>query len=346
MLVFNPGVLPEQYSMLIFHALAHKGIESLVLVSPQTPLVSLGYFQDLTCVNLDYCREHGLSVMRRELGGGTTLLDHNQIFYQIILKKGSPLLPLNIDQLYRKFSQPVIECYRELGVETRFKPINDIITGKGRKISGEGGGDIGNCIVFVGGILLDFDFELMSKVLRVPDEKFRDKLYKTMKDNLSTLKAELGCVPDREQVIDILINKFQPVLGDLTPADIPGEVWALAEQLGREYCSEEYMNLNGCPQDFITIGAGVKVKEGIYKAAGGLIQSTVTIRDQEIIDLSLTGDFTCYPKSSLAQLSASMIGTLYDEQKIQERIAQFLSRSDIEIPGVSAEDLCRAIFAG
>lgn len=345
MLVFNPGILPEQYSMLLFHALAYMEIESLVVVSPQTPLVSVGYFQDLRGVDLEYCREHGISVMRRELGGGTTLLDHNQVFYQIILKKNNPVLPLNIDQLYRKFSQPVIESYRAMGVETNFKPINDIITSQGRKISGEGGGDIGNCIVFVGGILLDFDFELMSKVLRVPDEKFRDKIYKTMQDNLSTLKLELGYVPDREEVINILADKFSSVLGNLTPAVIPEDVWKMAQQLGEEFAAEEFMNANSCPQDFITIGAGVKVKEGMYKAAGGLIQSNITTRDNIITELILTGDFTCYPKDYFPELSACIVGAAYEEGEVKRRIEQYLSQSRIEIPGVSEADICRAIFA-
>lgn len=345
MLVFNPGILPEQYSMLLFHALAYMEIESLVLVSPQTPLVSVGYFQDLSGVDLSYCRDHGLSVMRRELGGGTTLLDRNQIFYQIIMKKDNPVLPLNIDQLYRKFSTPVIEAYRAMGVETSFKPINDIITAQGRKISGEGGGDIGKCIVFVGGILLDFDFELMSKVLRVPDEKFRDKLYKTMQDNLSTLKMELGYTPEREDVINVLIDKFGGVLGDLTPAVIPDEVWKLAKELGEKYTSQEFMNLNSYDQDFITIGAGVKIKQGMYKAMGGLIQSSVTTRDGKIADLVLTGDFTCYPKNCLPELAAYIAGSVYNEQEIKNRIEQYLSGSNAEIPGVSAADICTAIFS-
>lgn len=346
MLVFNPGILPEQYSMLLFHALAYMEIESLVLVSPQTPLVSVGCFQDLNGVDLDYCRNNGISAMRRELGGGTTLLDHNQVFYQIIMKKENPILPLNIDQLYRKFSKPVIESYRALGVETSFKPINDIITAQGRKISGEGGGDIGKCIVFVGGILLDFDFELMSKVLRVPDEKFRDKLYKTMQENLSTLKTELGYIPEREEVINTLIDKFSPVLGDLTPAVVPDEVWKMAEKLGKEYSSEEFMNANSCRQDFITIGAGVKIKQGMYKAMGGLIKSNVTIRDDIIVEASLTGDFTCYPKDCFPELSGCLLGAAYNEEEVKLRINQFLSQSNVEIPGVSGFDICKAIFAG
>ena len=36
--------LPGQQSMLVFHALARLGFEGLVIVSPDIPLASIGYF--------------------------------------------------------------------------------------------------------------------------------------------------------------------------------------------------------------------------------------------------------------------------------------------------------------
>jgi len=52
-------------------------------------------------------------------------------------------------------------------------------------ISGQGAADIGDSFVFVGSILLKFDTKLMSQLFRVPEEKFRDKLYKTLEENIS-----------------------------------------------------------------------------------------------------------------------------------------------------------------
>lgn len=346
MLFFNLGELPEQYSMTVFHALAYMEIESFVLVSPKTPLVSVGYFQNADGVDFKYCTEHGVSVMRRELGGGTTLLDHNQVFYQIILKKDNPLLANTIDQLYRNFSEPVINSYKALGVETRFKPVNDIVTLEGRKISGEGGGDIGDCIVFVGGILLDFDFDLMTRVLRIPDEKFRDKLYKTMEENISTLKRELGYVPNREEVVKVLLEQFSQVLGDLTPAALPYDVWQLASKLSDKYSTEEFLLRNHRVQDLITIGAGVKMKQGMFKAPGGLIQSNVKVEDGVITEIFISGDFTLYPKEYLPALSLAITGAAYERRAVKSRVTDFISRFNVEMPGVSEDDICNAIFAG
>ena len=225
MYLFDLGKLPGQQSMLIFHALARMGIEALVLVSPKIPLVSIGYFQDAAQeVDLRYCREAGIPFMRREVGGGATYLDENQIFYQLIWKKDNPKFPRAIDEIYPWFSQAPVETYGAFGIEAEFRPINDILTKGGRKIAGEGGGNIGDCMVFVGGILLDFDYQAMSRILKVPDEKIREKVYKTLKENLTTMTRELGGTPSREEVVAVLKEKFEKRVGKTTPASLDLEI--------------------------------------------------------------------------------------------------------------------------
>ena len=61
-----------------------------------------------------------------------------------------------------------------------------------RKISGIGAGEIGDCIVFVGNLIIDFDYEAMARVLKIPDAKFRDKVKKTIWENLSAIHREIG----------------------------------------------------------------------------------------------------------------------------------------------------------
>ena len=259
MYLFDLGKLPGQQSMLIFHALARMGIEALVLVSPKVPLVSIGYFQDAPQeVDLDYCREAGIPFMRREVGGGTTYLDENQIFYQLIWKKDNPRFPRAIDEIYPWFSQAPVETYGTFGIEAEFRVVNDILTKGGRKIAGEGGGNIGDCMVFVGGILLDFNYEAMSRILRAPDETFRDKVYKTMEENLTTMKRELGRIPPREEVVAVLKEKFEKRVGKTTPASLNSEIFEKMRQLEVWMTSEEFL-LKKTPR----IPTGVKIRQGV-----------------------------------------------------------------------------------
>ena len=122
-------------------------------------------------IDLDYCKKANIPVMRREVGGGATFLDEDQIFYQVIWNKKNRRFPKRIDEIFEFLSQPPCETYREFGIDAHFRAANDIVTKQGKKIAGEGGGDIEDSMVLVGGILMDFDFGAMSKILKVPDEK-------------------------------------------------------------------------------------------------------------------------------------------------------------------------------
>lgn len=345
MYVVNLGKIPGQQSMLVFHALARMGFEGLVIVSPQDPLASIGYFQDTRAeIDLEYCNEAGIPVMRREVGGGATYLDENQIFYQVIYNKDNPIAPLKIAEIYEWFSQAPVETYGELGIRTAFRPVNDIVTGEGRKIAGEGGGDIGDSRVFVGGILLDFDYQAMSRILKVPDEKFRDKVFKTMEENLTTVRRELGSVPSHEEVSRILIEKFEKLLGRLERTDLPSDTVGKMVELEKWFTSDEFL-FKKTPR----VPKGVKIREGIeilytmYKAKGGLIRTAQEIDKKRIADITISGDFTMFPREALSGLEKELKDVERKDQLIKPKIEKFYEEKGVESPGVESEDYLRAM---
>jgi lipoate-protein ligase A len=346
MLFFDLGKLPGQQSMLIFHALARMGIEALVIVSPKIPLVSIGYFQDAGQeVDLQYCKEAGIPFMRREVGGGATYLDENQIFYQLIWKKDNPKFPRAIDEIYPWFSQAPAETYRSFGIEAEFQAINDIVTKAGRKIAGEGGGNIGDCMVFVGGILLDFDYQTMIRILKVPDDKFRDKVYKTMEENLTTMKRELGIIPRREEIISVLKERFEKRLGKLNEASLTPEIIKKMNQLESWMTTEKFL-LKKTPRipNGVKIREGVEVLYGLHKARGGLIRTAEEVSENKIEDITISGDFTFFPKEQLIGLEESLEKVSLKEEKIIERVETYYEEKKVESPGVESKDIATTIM--
>lgn len=340
--------LPGQESMLIFHALARLGIESLVLVSPERPLISLGYFQDAEKeVDLAYCREAGLPVMRREVGGGATYLDHNQIFYQVILRTDNPMAQRSVQDIYEWLSQAPVETYQAFGIRTSFRRVNDIVTERGKKIAGEGGANIGPCMVFVGGILLDFDYETMSRALRVPDEKFRDKLYKTMRENVTTMKEELVEIPPREDIRRVLVESFEKLLGPTEPASLSPEIRSTMTDLQAKFCSDAFL-FKKTPK----VPAGVKIREGVelhygvHKAKGGLIRTVQQVQEDLIQDVTISGDFTFLPKEDLEHLEHHLTAVPRKAAKVHERVERFYEQNPVESPGVESEDYVKAMDLG
>ena len=335
-----------QQSMLVFHALARMGFEGLVIVSPEIPLASIGYFQDAEKeVDLAACKKLGIPVMRREVGGGATYLDRNQIFYQLIWRKGNPLFPTRIKEIFSQLSQPACDTYQDFGIETHFRPENDIVTKNQRKIAGEGGGDIGEHMVFVGGILMDFDYRTMSKILKVPDEKFRDKIYKSMEENLTTMNKELGSIPPRDEVVTSLIQNFEKLTGSLHSISLTNDIAEKIIELETWFNSKEFL-FKKTPR----IPKGVKIREGVellystYKARGGLIRTAQEIKEETIQSIGISGDFQFYPKSELDGLEKNLVHTKRKENELISKVEDFFSEKKIESPGVEPEDVSEAIM--
>jgi lipoate-protein ligase A len=345
--VYRAGRLGNLRSITLFHAMARLGYEGLIVTSPEETYVSVGYFdrtQDI--IDLERCRELGIPVIRREVGGGAVLLDRDQVFYQIVMRRDSPRLPFKIEDAYRKFSGPVIEVYRRLGVETEYRPINDIVVKHNqRKITGQGAADIGKSFVFVGGLLLRFNVELMARIFRVPEEKFRDKLYKTLEENITWVERETGRKPSYEEVEDLLIEEFSKVLDIEGEEEVPREALRLADDLKQVFTSEEFLlEDTGRTHRTIKIREGVHVRGGVHKARGGLIRTEVTVREGVIEDVRIRGDFTLYPKNSLDQLERSLIGVPFERERITEKVREFLRREEVDFPGITPEDLVKAIY--
>ena len=341
--LYDLGSVPWAKSQLIYHALPRLGREALVLLSPADPYVCIGYHQDLDQeVDVEFCRSNHIPIFRREVGGGGVYLDNDQLFYQLVIHKDNPLAPGDKSSFYRRFLQPPIDTYREIGIPAEYKPVNDIMAHQ-RKISGNGAGEIGDYLVLVGNLILDFNYEMMSRVLKVPDEKFRDKVYKSMRENLSTVKRELGSIPPRESLTASLASNFERVLGPLPRAGLGDELREEVSRLKAEFSSQEWLYRIGKQMEgrTVKIAAGVEVKHLVHKAPGGLIRGDVEIADDVISSVVLSGDFFFYPAEKLAELSEALVGTKTGEA--EQTIRKFYRAHGIESPGVEPSDFARVV---
>ena len=338
MQLYNLGHVSWLDSQLIYHAQPRVGLEAINILAPSEPYVCIGYHQDLSQeVDVGFCRHHGIPIFRREVGGGAVYLDGNQIFYQLVLHKDNPLAQGDKASLYRRLLQPVVEACGDLGVPAQYRPINDIVTAQGRKISGNGAATIGDYFVLVGNLIADFDYESMSRVLRVPDEKYRDKVFKSMQENLTTLKRETGRVPTWDEMVAPLLRRFEALLGRLQPAALPQAVNDQMELLAPQFLRQEWLFKQGKSQRIrrdVKITADVRVVQRVHKAPGGLVRATMKVGQERLHNVSLSGDFFCYPADGVEQLESILEGVPVSE--VRDVLVGFCAR--YETPGVTVED--------
>ncbi|MDD5417330.1 MAG: biotin/lipoate A/B protein ligase family protein [Candidatus Nanoarchaeia archaeon] len=149
--------------------------------------VSIGKFQSMEDdVDIKNCEKQGVDYIRRITGGGAVYHDYDgEITYGIVAPE--TILSKDITHSYKEISEWVINGLKTIGIDAEFKPINDIVT-KGKKISGNAQTRKNNIIVHHGTILYDVNPEKMFSLLKVNDEKIKDKLISSAKERVTSVK--------------------------------------------------------------------------------------------------------------------------------------------------------------
>lgn len=317
---------------------------TLIICWPAKPLVSLGHFQEIEAdIDTKFCRENNIVFTRRVIGGGGVYLDEGQMFYQLIGRIDSPTTPKKIDDYYRKFLEAPVQAYRNLGIPAEFKPVNDIIA-NGKKISGNGAGDVGDARILTGNLIFDFNFDMMVKVLKVPDEKFRDKISKSLRERMSTIELEIGEMPDRTEVKEDLIRLYEETLDiDLVRGNLTSWERSRMAELRPKYLSDEWLHWRrgGRLTDAKTvrISSTTTVGTANFKAPGGLLRATIEKVDKKLDEVIISGDFFMLPTEAISQLERRIIGASVEGDDIINRIKGAYTEINIESPGVTPEDI-------
>ena len=329
----------------------HRGLSTntLILLQPGSPYACLGYHQDLEKeIDLEFCEEAGLPVIRRSQGGGATYLDRDQVFYQIV-SKDSAAVPRDVERMFERLLSVTVKIYRRLGVKAEFKPLNDVVVG-GRKISGNGAGMHESASILVGNVILDLNYDLMARVLRVPDEKFRDKMAKSMREWVSTLRRELGELPAVEEVKRTYAEAFEEILGVELVRDEPTkEEWRIfCEETRPRHTSREWLYMEAPRAQeregrAVKIAHDVKVVEADHKARK-MIRVRAEVMGDEILDIQIRGDFFAIPKESIATLEEMLKGNKMEERTLRETIAGFYRITGVQTPGIGTGDFVEALM--
>ena len=346
-LLYMEGVSPLR-SQTVYHAVAYAMKEdtpnTIIMVSPNAPYVCIGYHQDMQKeVDMEYVQANGLTVLRREVGGGAVFLDNGQLFTQWIFHKND--LPSSLEERFKFYIDPLIATYQALGINANHRPINDVHV-NGKKIGGTGAAQMGIAEVVVGSLMYTFDKKTMSKVLKVPSEKMRDKIFESLEAYMTTMTEELGASPDRTMVKDLYMEKVSEALGaEVYEGEWTADEEAMAQEIDARFMSDEWLYQKGrLQQQGVKIHQDVHVVEAAFKAQGGLIRIIARLREGRIDDVAISGDFTLLPSFALGALEQSIRGLSATPETLKSKIEEAYYRLSIQSPGVSPADFTTAIM--
>ncbi len=309
------GLTDSWRTQAVYHAVAEamqeESPDTLILCRPRQPYLCLGYHQVYDAVlDRKQCLEREVAVFRRQLGGGTTYLDSDQVFYQCVFHHSR--VPVLFQEIYQRMLRAPVAALRQLGLNAELREVNEIEV-DGRRIAGTGGGRIREACVVVGNLLLDFDYQALPRFWRTPWESFRELAAQALRERIVTLRRLTGNLA-AETVEPLLLGAFAAAFGrPLEEGTLTREEERRSQKIAARMASPGYLDLHRgggpiLPMDSLKISANVFIRADQTQVDGHRIRGSFRVRGTTIEESRLE---SCAARSWLP-LDAALEGTEFD----------------------------------
>ena len=169
-----------------------------------SPTVIIGRNQDLEAeVNMDYCRNHGVKVVRRRSGGGCVYSDMGNIMISYVSRRGE------VSAVFDRYLSALTACLCSIGLNAGKSGRNDILV-EGRKVSGNAFHQLPDRSIVHGTLLYDTDFDALEEAIRPPVEKLERHGVASVRQRVENLKTFIdpAKISSVEALEDLVVDYF------------------------------------------------------------------------------------------------------------------------------------------
>ena len=194
-------------------------------------------------VNLDFCHENNIDVIRRKSGGGAIFADEGNIMTSLITPASM------VESLFEEYAQAISQGLRKLGANTEVKGRNDVVlvpfTSPSGEMTGPQGKVCGNAFYHLadrnivhGTMLFDTDFDLMAGALHSNPVKLQAKGVKSVRARVgvlsaANLKLPVNTVGELRKTLRRMLTDREVILPDDAITEI--------EKMEQAYYEPEYL---------------------------------------------------------------------------------------------------------
>ena len=227
----NKGITDPRINLAIEeYALKNLDInETYLLFYINKPSIIIGKNQNtIEEINTEYVEEKGITVVRRLSGGGAVYHDLGNLNFSFITKDDGESF-----HNFRKFTEPVINALKKLGVNAELSGRNDIEV-EGRKISGNAQFSTRGRMFSHGTLLLDSEIEHVVSALRVKKDKIESKGIKSIRSRVANISEFLEEKVTVEEFRQLLLTNIFEGLDEIPEYVLTEEDWEKIHQLSEE----------------------------------------------------------------------------------------------------------------
>ena len=145
-------------------------------------------------VNLKYCCEHGVDIVRRKSGGGCVYSDLGNIMVSYISRRG------DVSEVFDRYMTALTEALRALGVPAEKSGRNDILV-EGRKVSGNAFHQLPDRSIVHGTLLYSTDLEALTEAIRPPVEKLQRHGVESVRQRVMNLSEYVALMTEPDDAL-------------------------------------------------------------------------------------------------------------------------------------------------
>ncbi|MEB6322359.1 lipoate--protein ligase [Staphylococcus xylosus] len=280
--------------------------DSYFLFYINRPSIIIGKNQNtIEEVNQSYIDEQGIDVVRRISGGGAVYHDTGNLNFSFVTDDDG-----NSFHNFQKFTEPIVEALKSLGVDAKLSGRNDIQVGEA-KISGNAMVKVKDRMFSHGTLMLNSELDEVQNALKVNPAKIKSKGIKSVRSRVANISEFLDEPIDIDEFKEIILKS---IFGETQVEEykLTDEDWRKIEKLSNEKYRTWEWNYGRNPKYNF---------EREEKFEKGFVQIKLDVKKGRIEHAKIFGDF--FGEGDITELENALEGTMHEFDSIEEALSNY-----------------------
>lgn len=302
----NKGITDPRINLAIEeYALKNLDInETYLLFYINEPSIIIGKNQNtLEEINTEYVEKNGIHVVRRLSGGGAVYHDLGNLNFSFITKDDGDSF-----HNFRKFTEPVVNALRKLGVNAELSGRNDLLA-EGKKISGNAQFSTRGRMFSHGTLLFNSEMDHVVSALKVKKDKIESKGIKSIRSRVANISDFLQKKMNIEEFRALLLKSIFHSEEKIPEYVLTNNDWEKIHQLSKERYQNWEWNYGKSPKFNLQHSERFPV---------GSIDVRLEVNKGIIENSKIYGDF--FGVGDVSDIEAALKGCRYEKNEIERTL--------------------------